>query len=65
MEDFCTSQMQTLGNINQRNKHTFVEQSGFFTWRVTYLFIKNSPLGGILDGCVLFFFKQYYQAEIS
>ena len=38
MEDCCTSQIQTVGNISQRNKHILAKQSGFFHWE-SYLFI--------------------------
>lgn len=49
MEDCCTSQIQTVGNISQRSKHTLAKQSGFSTGRVINLFMGNSPSGGILD----------------
>lgn len=38
MEDCCTHQIQTLGTMNQRNKHTLAKQSGIFHWE-SYSFI--------------------------
>lgn len=38
MEDCCTRQIQTLGNISQRNQHALAKQSGIFHWG-SYLFI--------------------------